>query len=742
MNEKPLPLALNPTDYILIVDDLPDNLRILSGFLSDHGFQVRCAKSGLMALRGIEKSPPNLVLLDINMPEMDGYEVCRRLKAREQTREIPVIFLSALDDVLDKVKAFEVGGADYISKPFQVKEVLVRIQHQLALRAAKQEICQLNLELEQRVDQRTAQLTEEIKNRTQAEKLLRESEQKLESILNALEEVVWSMTVPSSDVLAGENHEFLYVNQAVERIYGYPPSSFFKNPTLRLELIHPLDRELFQQESLRLQEQGSLDLQYRILHPNGEIRWLTERRQLICDEGGTPIRVDSIISDITQKQKIEAQLRHDALHDGLTGLPNRTLFMDRVEQAIKRSQRYPNYLFAVLFIDLDRFKTINDSFGHAVGDQLLIRISRLLRSSLREIDMVARLGGDEFTILLEDLHNLAEAMSTAERLLAKLSLPVMEIEGQSLFTGASIGLVLSSTGYHDSSSLLRDADIAMYRAKSQGKGCYVVFDRKMYDQTAVVSKIERDLYKALERQEFLLYYQPIVDLQENRLHGFEALVRWNHPEQGLISPAEFIPIAEEIGLIVPLGRWVLREACRQLRDWQIQFPEIPRLKMSVNVSGREIQTPDWMDELDQILTDTGLDPNCLSLEITESFLIDRGETTLALFSQLKSRGISLSIDDFGTGYSSLSALHRFPIDTLKIDRSFINNIHVGRDSFEITRIIIALAHVLNMGVIAEGVETTRQSEILTTLGCEFVQGYLFSKPLNCQQTETLIAQFR
>jgi diguanylate cyclase (GGDEF)-like protein/PAS domain S-box-containing protein len=620
--------------------------------------------------------------------------------------------------------------------------VLVRIQHQLALRAAKQEICQLNLELEQRVDQRTAQLTEEIKNRTQAEKLLRESEQKLESILNALEEVVWSMTVPSSDVLAGENHEFLYVNQAVERIYGYPPSSFFKNPTLRLELIHPLDRELFQQESLRLQEQGSLDLQYRILHPNGEIRWLTERRQLICDEGGTPIRVDSIISDITQKQKIEAQLRHDALHDGLTGLPNRTLFMDRVEQAIKRSQRYPNYLFAVLFIDLDRFKTINDSFGHAVGDQLLIRISRLLRSSLREIDMVARLGGDEFTILLEDLHNLAEAMSTAERLLAKLSLPVMEIEGQSLFTGASIGLVLSSTGYHDSSSLLRDADIAMYRAKSQGKGCYVVFDRKMYDQTAVVSKIERDLYKALERQEFLLYYQPIVDLQENRLHGFEALVRWNHPEQGLISPAEFIPIAEEIGLIVPLGRWVLREACRQLRDWQIQFPEIPRLKMSVNVSGREIQTPDWMDELDQILTDTGLDPNCLSLEITESFLIDRGETTLALFSQLKSRGISLSIDDFGTGYSSLSALHRFPIDTLKIDRSFINNIHVGRDSFEITRIIIALAHVLNMGVIAEGVETTRQSEILTTLGCEFVQGYLFSKPLNCQQTETLIAQFR
>lgn len=740
MSEKPLHSLQGD---ILIVDDLSDNLRVLSRVLRNHGFQVRCAKSGAMALKGIQKSLPKLILLDVKMPEMDGYEVCRRLKANVQTHEIPVIFLSGLDDVWDKVKAFEVGGADYITKPFQVQEVLARIRHQLALQAAKQEIYQLNMELEQRVHQRTAQLRKEITDRTQAEQRLQESEQRLDSILNALEEVVWSTTVPSttSDSFRIESYEFLYINQAVEKVYGYPASRFFKNPTLCLEIIHPLDREKFKQESLRIREQGSLDMEYRIVHPNGEIRWLRERRQLIYDRQGTPIRVDSIISDITDRKKIEDQLRYDALHDGLTGLPNRTLFRDRVEQAIKRSQRSPNYLFAVLFIDLDRFKIINDSFGHIVGDQLLIEIARLLRSCLRDIDMVARLGGDEFTIFLEDLHDITEATMVTERLLTQLSLPIMEIDGQSLFTGASIGLIPSSIGYQDSSTLLRDADIAMYRAKRQGKGYYAVFDREMYHQTVTLSKMERDLHKALERQEFLLYYQPIVCLETNHLYGFESLLRWQHPERGLISPAEFIPIAEEIGLIIPLGRWVLREACRQFRNWQVQFPEITVLKISVNLSGKEIQMPDWIEVLDPILTETGLDGSCLRLEITESLLVDRGEATLALLSQLKSRQILLSIDDFGIGYSSLSTLHRLPVNTLKIDRSFINQIHLDIESFEIVRTIITLAHSLGMDVIAEGVETERQIETLKTLGCEFAQGYFFSKPLNSQQVEAAIAQF-
>lgn len=725
---------------ILIVDDFPDNLRVLSEVLGNRGFQVRCAKSGSIALRSIQKSVPNLVLLDVNMPELDGYQVCRILKANTQTQEIPVIFLSGLDEVWDKVKAFEAGAADYITKPFQIEEVLIRVQHQLALQAAKQEIYQLNVELEERVKQRTAQLGDEIKDRIKAEQYLQESEQKLESILNSLEEVVWSTTVPSStsDPFCSEGYEFLFINQAVEKIYGYPKSSFFNNPTLHLEVIHPLDLEKFKQESLRLRESRSIQMQYRIVHPNGEIRWLKEQRQLIYNLQQTPIRVDSIISDITEKQRIEDQLRYDALHDGLTGLPNRTLFLERVEQAIKRNKRHPDYLFAVLFIDLDRFKLINDNFGHVVGDQLLVKIAELFHNSLRDIDIVARLGGDEFTILLEDLHNLTEVKAVTERLLTQLSLPILEIEGQKVFTGASIGLTLSSIGYQNSSDLLRDADIAMYRAKSQGKGCYVVFEPEMYDQTVALSKIECDLRKALECQEFLLYYQPIIDLQTHALYGFEALIRWQHTEHGLILPADFIPIAEETGLIIPLGRWVLREACRQFRNWQVQFPEIANLRISVNLSGKEIQTPDWIEVIEQILAEAGLNGSWLNLEITESWLVDRGEATLALLSQLKSRQILLSIDDFGTGHSSLSTLHRLPVNILKIDRSFINQMDLESESFEIVRTIINLAHTLGMNVIAEGVETAEQAEILKTLRCKFVQGYLFSKPLDFQQAAAAI----
>jgi diguanylate cyclase (GGDEF)-like protein len=594
---------------ILVVDDIPDNLRVLSAALTGKGYKVRCVKNGLMALVTARKEPPHLILLDIKMPDMDGYEVCEKLKADPQTRDIPVIFLSAFDDVLDKVKAFSVGGVDYITKPFQIEEVVVRIDHQLALQSAKAEIAQFNAKLEQEVQQRTTQLE---------------------------------------------------------------------------QVIQQLNQE------------------------------------------------------ITQHQQTQLELTHQALHDALTGLPNRPLFKEHCQKALQRFQRKEDYLFAILFIDLDRFKVINDNWGHAVGDRLLVTISHILKECSRDIDTVSRLSGDEFTILLEDLQNSGNAIAVAERILERLSCSI-DLEGRKIFTGASIGIVFGSKQYQNSEDLLRDADIAMYRAKAMGKGRYAIFDHEMYEQTAHLSQIETDLRLAIEREEFLLHYQPIVALETGRVIGFEALVRWKHPERGLIYPNDFIEIAEDTGLIVPIGEWVLQEACFQLRRWQAKMSHATSLHMSVNLSGRQIQQVDFINKLKNILADTGLNGKNLRLELTETMLMDNSSKTIQLLSQIKAQDVELSIDDFGTGYSSLSYLHRFPVNALKIDRSFVNLIDSQGENCEIVKTIITLAHSLGMKAIAEGVETPHQSMYLRDLGCESAQGYFFAKPVNAQMAESIIA---
>jgi diguanylate cyclase (GGDEF)-like protein len=594
---------------ILVVDDIPDNLRVLSASLMERGYQVRCAKNGSIALITAQKDPPDLILLDIKMPDMDGYEVCQRLKANEQTRDIPIIFLSALDDVFDKVKAFTLGGVDYITKPFQVEEVLVRVKHQLALQTAIAEIQRLNSELEQKVRERTIQL---------------------------------------------------------ER------------------LISELNQE------------------------------------------------------ITKHKQTQKRLFHQALHDALTGLPNRNLLMEHLQKALQRSQRNQNYLFAVLFIDLDRFKIINDSLGHAVGDRFLVAIASLLKKCSRNVDTVARLSGDEFAILLDDLKDINEAIAIAERLLKQLTSPIY-VDERKVFTGASIGIAFGSPTYQSGVELLRDADIAMYRAKAQGKGHYALFDREMYAQTLHLSQVETDLRVALERQEFILHYQPIISLKTARIESFEALLRWQHPEKGLIFPGDFIAIAEETGLIVPIGEWVLREACQQLRTWQDKFPSASSVQISVNLSSRQIKQFDFVDKLAKILADTGLNGQNLRLELTESILMERGEKTIELLGWIKAQQVQLSIDDFGTGYSSLSYLHRFPIDALKIDRSFVSLIDAEGKNGEIVKTIITLAHSLGIKAIAEGVETPHQLTHLRNLGCQAAQGYFFSKPVNVDLAESIIA---
>ncbi len=442
--------------------------------------------------------------------------------------------------------------------------------------------------------------------------------------------------------------------------------------------------------------------------------------------------------EIIKRSEIEQQLAHDALHDALTGLPNRTLLKERIELTIQHAKRNRDYLFALLFIDLDRFKTVNDSRGHLIGDQLLITVAKFLLQSLRDNDLVARLGGDEFVILLDGIHKLQDATQIAARILDRLAVP-FDIEEQAIFISASIGIVVSSTNYDNGEDILRDADIAMYRAKEKGKACYEVFDQAMYLETLKSVELENNLRHALQRGELVLHYQPIISLSSQELVGVEALMRWRHPQRGLLLPSEFIPIAEDTGLIVPIGEWVLAEACRQLKVWQQKLASIPpreTLKISINIASQQFKQPQFIQKLDRVLLATGLNGSCLRLEITESVLVESGGTIQNILAQIKKRKIKLSIDDFGTGYSSLSYLKRFPIDNLKIDRSFIEGLNYDEESFEIVRTIITLAKTLGMETISEGIETAEQLTELKNLGCQFGQGYLFAKPLDVQEIES------
>jgi diguanylate cyclase (GGDEF)-like protein/PAS domain S-box-containing protein len=716
---------------ILIVDDLPDNLRLLSATLGEHGYKVRCAKTAALALSAARNSPPDLILLDINMPEMSGYELCQKLKADEITRDIPTIFLSALDDIIDKVKAFNIGGVDYITKPFQVEEVLVRVKNHLALQAAKAEIRQLNTQLEEKVQQRTIELQQEIAERRLAAQLLQESEQRLDGILTSLEDVVWSIALADKRVL--------YLNKAVEKVYGRKVQDFLDNCSLRFDMIHPDERIKVKQAFQSLSREADLDLEYRIVRAGGEIRWVRDRAHLVRDEFGRAIHIDGITSDITAQKEAEEKLIHDALYDTLTGLPNRNLFMERVKMAIDQSKRHAQRIFAVLFIDLDRFKLINDSLGHLCGDRLLVGIARRLEDCLRHTDTVARLGGDEFTILLSEVERASDVTMVAERILEKLAVP-FDIEGHQIFTSASIGIVFGSPDYQAGADMLRDADIAMYRAKDSGKSCYAIFDQKMYERTLSLLQLENDLRAALERREFILNYQPIVVIADGALTGFEVLVRWLHPQRGLISPLEFIPVAEDTGAIVPLGELILEEACRQFHAWQQQYSLLRNSKVSVNLASQQIQQANFLQTLDCILTKTGLSGDSLKLEITEGTLLDHSDRTLTMLQNIQKRGIELSIDDFGTGYSSLSYLHRFPIDTIKIDQSFIMGMDRDEENVEIVKTIITLAKSLGMDLVAEGIETKEQAKKLEDLGCQLGQGYFFSKPLDPQATENFLKE--
>ncbi|WP_138503433.1 EAL domain-containing protein [Nostoc sp. PA-18-2419] len=483
------------------------------------------------------------------------------------------------------------------------------------------------------------------------------------------------------------------------------------------------------------------DITQRKLAEEELVQYRCQLEQLVLERTIELIRVNQQLQqDIIKRQNAQEQLLHNSLHDVLTGLPNQSLFIERVQQSIERTKQNDNYLFAVLFLDVDRFKVVNDSLGHLLGNQLLIAISHRLKSVVRAGDIVARFGGDEFTILIEEIDDINTAIQIAERIKKVLALP-FQLNEHRVFANASIGIAFSKVDYQQAAQIIRDADVAMYSAKALGKARYQVFDQKMHESASLLLELETALRHALllKQEEFRLYYQPIISLLTGKIIGFEALIRWHHPERGIVSPQDFIPLAEETGMIVSIGQWVLYQACHQMHIWHQQFPSSLNLTISVNFSGKQISQPDIFKQVKLILQQTGLKPCSLKLEITESLLMDNFELATTVLSQLTALNIELHMDDFGTGYSSLNYLHRLPIKTIKIDRSFVNNIGSRGENLEIVRAIVTLAHNLNMSVTAEGIETVEQLAQLKALQCDYGQGYFFLPPLESVEVEALLA---
>jgi diguanylate cyclase (GGDEF)-like protein len=436
-------------------------------------------------------------------------------------------------------------------------------------------------------------------------------------------------------------------------------------------------------------------------------------------------------SDLSLKRQTQEHLLYSTLHDALTGLPNRSLFTERLRHAMRRAARHPDDLFAVLFLDLDRFKDVNDNLGHFAGDELLRAVARRLEACLRPEDTVARLSGDEFAILLESITEASDAGRVAERIEEALSFPI-NLAGSEVLTSASMGIVTSSMAHDQPEQLLRSADMAMYRAKAAGRARYEMFDRTMHTDALARLQLETDLRRAVELGEFRLHYQPLVSLRTGRVTGLEALVRWEHPSRGLVHPGDFIPIAEETGLIVPMGRWVLDEACRQLKEWHQLHPRAEPLTIGVNLSAKQFSQPDIVDQIGSALAASGINPRCLRIEITESAIIDKGSSSANVLEKIRALGVQIYLDDFGTGYSSLSYLHGLPIDAIKIDRAFVSNMDTDEKNLRLVRTILTLAEIVGVRAEAEGICTAEQLRELRSLNCEQGQGYLFSAPITIE----------
>ena len=537
-----------------------------------------------------------------------------------------------------------------------------------------------------------------------------------------------------------KNDEAFY-SMRWKMMLGYSENEIANRPDEWFSRVHPDDyRELERELANHLESKSShFQHEHRMLHRNGKYYWMLSRGVAVRDGNGAAYRMVGSQTDINKRKQVEAKLQHDALHDTLTGLPNRELFTERIRQALVRSQSGSPQELAVLFIDLDRFKMVNDSLGHSAGDGLLVEVAQRLKGCLRLTDLVARLSGDEFAVMLTQLRSVEDVALISARLQESLVEP-FQVAGREVYTSASIGIVLRTADNDTAEDLLRDADIALHRAKSNGKARFELFDPQMHEQAKRLMQLETDLRLALQRNEFVVYYQPIINLKTGRLSGFESLIRWNHPERGIVGPVDFISISEENGLINPIGQWVLQESCRQLRQWQQDFPNCSALTISVNLSGKQLATPGLIEIIEKTLRESEINPTCVKLEITESVIMENANVVADILGELKKLGVRLAIDDFGTGYSSFGHLHKFPIDTLKIDRSFVNQMELSTESAEIVKTILVLAHNLNKEVVAEGVENTAQIEQLRALGCDLGQGFFINHPMKAEAAMKLVAE--
>ncbi|HEX2209469.1 MAG TPA: EAL domain-containing protein [Longimicrobium sp.] len=569
-----------------------------------------------------------------------------------------------------------------------------------------------------------------VRNRLRAERELAASEQRYALAALGAHDGLWDW-----DLRAGT----LYLSPRWKEIVGCGDGEVGTDPAAWFDRIHPDDRRRVHTELMKPDnDSGLFQSEHRIRHADGSWRWVLVRGVRVVDRDGATVRMAGSQTDVSQRKMYENQLLHDALHDGLTGLPNRGLFLDRLERAIAWWQRHPEHHFAVIFLDLDRFKVVNDRVGHAAGDQVLVAVSRRLEGCLRQGDSVARLSGDEFALLLHDVENPS---AVAHRIQQELVRPY-DVGGQQVLVTASLGIAVSSIGFSRPEDVLRDADAAMYRAKARGRARFEIADAELHARSLEQLEMESQLREAVERDQLRLHFQPVVVMETRELVGFEALMRWQHPERGLRSPDDFIPLAEQSGLIMTIGRWALWEACRQMQEWRRAYAGSEPLWLSVNLSSRQFLHPQLVQEIHDVLRDTGFPADRLRLEITESVIMDDPGAVGQILHRLRATGIRVAVDDFGTGYSSLAYLHRLPVDTIKIDRSFVHDMHADPALVAVIKTVISLSGSLRMETVAEGVETAEAASALREMGCHLGQGFLFSHPLPPADAARMLADLR
>lgn len=683
---------------LLVIDDHEPNRDVLTRLLRTRGYAVAGAAGGAEGLLLLEQQPFDLVLLDVEMPGMSGLEVLAKIRLQHSRTSLPVIMVTARSSGHDIIEAFELGANDYVTKPIDFPVAVARISTHLSHKWVVED--------------------------------LRDSEERYALAVHGANDGLWDWNLVTNAV---------HWSARWKEMLGYDQSEIGEDPEEWFRRVHPEDIGYVKEALDRHLASGAghYECEHRLLHRDETYRWVRCRGAAVRNADGAATRLAGSFTDVTDAK----------LADPLTGLPNRLLFLDLVERALKRTERRVDYTFGLLVLGLDRFKVVQDSLGPLAADRLLVAVARRLQACLRATDVMtrdgkgytlARLEGNEFNVMLDDITDVRDVVLVATRLRAALEAP-FDLEGHQVFVSATVGIAISTTGYTRADEILRDAAVALNRATASGTTSYEIFDPAMRQRALSRLHVETDLRKAIENQEFELHYQPIISLPTGRIAGFESLARWRHPVRGLLSPAEFIPIAEDTGMIVDLGRLTLAESCRQMAVWLKQFgPDAPRF-MCANLSSKEFADIDLMKGVGNILEISGLGSSHLKLEITESAFIHDVPAAQITLKRAQAMGIECSLDDFGTGYSSLSYLHRLEVATVKVDRSFVGEMGVGRSGSAMVRSIVALAHTLGLSVVAEGVETAEQFAELRKVGCEYAQGFYLSRPVDAEAAGLLIA---